>query len=408
MRPILYRGALTIGLLGVWSVVPADTIEFSGYMRAGTGINTDGGRMTCFQLPETDYKWRLGNECDYVIEPELGATLAEGEDGSRWGVLVMPSAWTAWGLEEGDLEATFGQAYAYGENIEALGGGRVWAGRRFYDRVQFGINDYFMENRDGDGAGIEDINVGIGKLSYAFLMDPNQPADNANITHSLRLTEIPTLPGNHLDIYTAYSHNQSTSDADNAIDNDDGISVALYHTTSGTLGGDTIVGIQYRDYHTPDDDGVNPAAQDHDGDLYRIHLQQTGFIDAAATQWDLIAQYRLRDFEDGPEDDWYSLGARTDTHITGPFRFLLEVGHDRLNPDEGDNLNMTKATAALALSAGPDAWSRPTVRFFATHAQWNSEVNDAGGPLTWDDDGTTAFADKTSGTSVGAQVETWW
>lgn len=403
MKSIVYRGALIIGLAGVWSLAPAETLEFSGYMRAGTGINTDGGRMTCFQLPGTDYKWRLGNECDYVIEPELGATLHEGDDGSRWGVLLMPSAYSAWGDEDGDLEATFGQAYAYGEDIPQLANGRIWAGRRFYDRVHFGINDFYMENRDGDGVGIEDMELGFAKLSYAFLMDPNQPADNANMTHSLRLTDIETLPGNHLDVYTGYSHNNSTDEADPNIDNDEGLSVGLYHTTRDTLGGDTTVGVQYRDYYAG-----HPAAQDHDGDLYRLLLQQTGFIEPAATGWDLIAQYRRRDFNGGPVDDWYSLGGRTDTHISGPFRLLFELGHDRLEPDDGEAIHMTKATAALALSAGTSPSSRPTLRLFVTHARWSDEVNDIGSPLTSADDGTSAFAGDTSGTSIGAQVETWW
>jgi maltoporin len=48
---------------------------------------------------------------------------------------------------------------------------------------------------------------------------------------------------------------------------------------------------------------------------------------------------------------------------------------------------------------GPDFFSRPEFRLYVTTARWNK----AAGNVT----GQAAFADKTSGTSAGAQLE-WW
>ncbi|MFD2451219.1 carbohydrate porin [Ideonella paludis] len=56
-------------------------------------------------------------------------------------------------------------------------------------------------------------------------------------------------------------------------------------------------------------------------------------------------------------------------------------------------------TLAPTLSINSDFWSRPELRLYVTHGQWNK----AAGNVT----GQAGFADKTSGTSYGAQVE-WW
>src|ERR1044071_5394807 len=47
------------------------SIEFAGSPRAGVGLALRGGKEVCFNLPGADTHWRLGNECDYVIEPQF-------------------------------------------------------------------------------------------------------------------------------------------------------------------------------------------------------------------------------------------------------------------------------------------------------------------------------------------------
>ena len=71
----------------------AEGVEFHGYLRSGVGTTSEGGDQKCFQIAPT--KYRLGNECDYVIEPNFNAKLAEYE-GSSWHVHVMPSVYHGW------------------------------------------------------------------------------------------------------------------------------------------------------------------------------------------------------------------------------------------------------------------------------------------------------------------------
>ena len=44
-----------------------------------------------------------------------------------------------------NVPAFFRQIYFFGENIPQLLGGRVWGGRRYYDRLHLDINDQFLE-----------------------------------------------------------------------------------------------------------------------------------------------------------------------------------------------------------------------------------------------------------------------
>lgn len=399
---------MALALAGLCGSAQAINVDFSGYFRAGVGINTAGGNQVCFQAPGADTKWRLGNECDYVIEPTFSAKVASYE-GSDWSVVFMPNAFQSYGGGNEGLNAGYGQVYAYGTKIAALGNGTVWAGKRFYNRLQLGINDHFVENDDGDGAGIENIELGWGKLSLAAMTNPNgtdsdgagplgADANNARLKFPLRVTGIKTVPNGELSLYLKPSLQHSSDDQVNAV-NDPGdeakaISLGAYQSLNGVvMGGNTLLGIRY------------DKQADRKNTLFV--LQQQGKF--GVTSWDFISEYRIRD-DDTPADanKWFSIGGRTDTHMGGPFRLLVELGHDQVKPDAGDTRNLTKLTVAGAVSGGPDAGSRPTIRLFVTHAIWNEGMRQA---LGFNNDSLRlqeVFGDKKSGTSIGVQAEAWW
>jgi maltoporin len=388
------------------SALAAPPIEFSGYFRAGVGVNTRGGNQVCFGLANADTKYRLGNECDYVIEPTFDAKLAEFE-GADWHVRVMPSVYKAWDSGQGGttgngpdtLTTRFGQIYGYGNNISQLGNGRVWAGRRFYNRLQTGINDQFLENNDGNGAGVEDMDLGIGKLSVAFMMDPNNDAYNNRASLPIRLTGIKDMPNGELSIYVTPSkqlktENQTTTPPSDPAEQPNGIAVGVYQKLNGViLGGDTLFGVK----------------ADKLGDLKNTRVVFQQGMSFGATAIDFITEYRIRKNTGNTGNKWFTIGARADTYLSGPFRFLAEVGHDQVKPDGGGaKQNLTKGTLALAASAGKEAGSRPTIRLFVTHAIWNDAVRTAGAGGLSSTNTRQVFGDKKSGTSVGVQAESWW
>jgi len=401
-------------------------LEFSGYARAGVGLAARGGKQVCFNLPGADTHWRLGNECDYVIEPQFTGRLVQLEDKSNWGVIVMPGLYRTFEDPNGadktffaNVPAEFRQIYFFGENVPQLLNGRVWGGRRYYDRLHLDINDQFLEIEDGDGAGVEDMNVGVGKLSLAFLMNPNSEATtlpnaalpggavaSANLAPfklTARLTDIATVPNGAVQIWAAFFGSATSKDqsgADTAIPKPANLfRFAAYHTLGKVLGGSNLVGAKV-------EIGSNRL-------LWRAVVQQQMTFNNGHTGFDVIGEFRstrTRDNSDAPwaTNSWGSVGARADTQLSGPFRFLLEAGVDHVFPNAGAAPNLVKATACLAINAGTEPGSRPSFRLFYTHAFWNDaarglyDLGQGGNRLN------QVYGDKTNGGSAGIQAEAWW
>jgi maltoporin len=398
-------------------------LDFNGYARAGVGLAIRGGKQVCFNLPGADTHWRLGNECDYVIEPQFTGRLVNLPDGSSWGVVAMPGLYRTWEDQNGadktwfnDVPAVFRQIYFFGENIPQLAGGRVWGGRRYYDRLHLDINDQFLEIHDSDGAGVEDMKVGPGKFSVAFLMNPNSEADQvlptgatvaistankAPFKLNLRYTDIPTVPNGNLQIWGGWQGYSTSVDQKDAgviiVKPDDQFRLAAYHQLNKVLGGTNLVGVK--------------------GEFGTNFLQVRGVVEEHMmfnndhTSFDVIGEFRTkrtRPAADTVTENWGSLGARVDTQISGPFRFLFEAGWDRVFPETGEAPQLIKATACLAINAGDVSGARPTVRLFYTQGFWNDAAKalfaaGAGGNRI-----AQVYGDKTTGSSVGLQAEAWW
>lgn len=410
------------------------SLEFSGYARAGVGLALRGGKQVCFGLAGADTKWRLGNECDYVIEPQFTARLVNQENGASWGFVVMPGLYRVWEDPNGadsssdasffsNIPAEFRQVYFFGENIPELAKGRVWGGRRYYDRLHIGINDQFLEIHDSDGAGIEDMQVGPGKLSLAFLMNPNSEADRvadpampgvtvgtANLAPfkiNARYTDIKTMPEGSLQIWAGF-HGSSTSDDESGRNltiakPDNLFRIAAYHTIGKILGGINFLGAKVE---------IGPNHL-----LLRGVVKEEMTFNNGHTGVDVIAEVRSardRANEDAEyaTNNWFSLGGRLDHQLKGPFRFLLEAGIDVVSPEGGDALNLFKVTPCLAISAGDGAGSRPTVRLFYTHGFWNDAAQTSPlGVYALGQSGTRlaqVYGDANNGGSLGIQAEAWW
>ncbi|MEF8768555.1 carbohydrate porin [Candidatus Accumulibacter contiguus] len=60
----------------------ARDLVVAGYLRALSGINSEGSRAACFQLAGSQAKYRLGNECEVYGELFVGKQLASFADGA--------------------------------------------------------------------------------------------------------------------------------------------------------------------------------------------------------------------------------------------------------------------------------------------------------------------------------------
>ncbi|HYD52384.1 MAG TPA: carbohydrate porin [Gemmatimonadaceae bacterium] len=404
----------------------ASDIEFHGYTRAGIALSANGGTGMCYHLAGADTDYRLGNECDYVIEPNFEITMAKLDDKSTWGFHFMPKVYKRWQPMGGrDLDALamwVGQVYFFGNNIPWLANGSLWAGRKYWDRLQLGINDQFLENEDSDSFGVENMDFGFAKFSFGFGLNKDGGNAGSNSTSledaasrrykiSARLTGIQTMnKDSSLQVWAAY-YGQSENSEIEPGEVDSGWRIAAYHNFGFGSAGNLFVGGKV-------DKNTALSGYDGNGDgrtAWRVFAQYGVAVPAIRTSIDLLAEYRNSDFEteQGPagntfdKQTWITAGFRTDTQIAGPFRFLLEAGYDYLDksPVTGESENLLKITPAIAISAGNDPWSRPTFRFYYTYANW-SEVGVLDGwssTFTQEMNGT----DK-SGSTIGVQAEGWW
>jgi maltoporin len=94
-----------------------------------------------------------------------------------------------------------------------------------------------------------------------------------------------------------------------------------------------------------------------------------------------------------------TIGGRVSYGVSKNFKLVSELGVSRYKTDGSEAATQTKFTIAPTLSVNSDFWSRPELRMYVTTAKWSKGA----GNVT----GQAGFADKTKGTSAGAQVE-WW
>ncbi len=58
--------------------------------------------------------------------------------------------------------------------LDSLPDATLWAGKRFYQRHDVHLNDFYYWDISGPGAGVENIDVGVGKLSFAVTRNTEQ------------------------------------------------------------------------------------------------------------------------------------------------------------------------------------------------------------------------------------------
>ena len=167
---------------------PALAVDFHGYLRSGIGATAGGGDQACFQAAGAPAKYRLGNECETYAEIGLGQEV--WSEGNRSFYVDSMIAYKS--DQANDWEATDSDSNPYANgtssirqfNVQAknflpdtLPGATLWAGKRYYQRHDVHINDYYYWDVSGPGAGVENIDLGFAKtkgdltFSYNFFLN---------------------------------------------------------------------------------------------------------------------------------------------------------------------------------------------------------------------------------------------
>jgi len=447
------RRPLLAAVIGASCVMPAlahagINPNFFGYARSGIGSTAGGGSQTCFKAAGAPAKYRLGNECETYAELGLGANLFDQQgtsfDFSSRVAYVTSQSNDDESLKDDGNNIALREMFVTGTNaIDGLpDGSTLWAGKRFYKRHDIHMNDFYYWDVSGPGVGISDIDVGTGKLSFAWVRSSGSDFDDipdesqrlSDDTIDMRWTDIPTNPGGSLQLGLDYGraslpewqkdyYDETDVDYD---EGDKGWMGTIEHTQSNWFGGSNTVALQYATdgIITSDGNAVGrgSGSLEQKGDMWRI--LDSGQVWLVQDKLDMLytAIYEDKNMDDNSGRKWFSAGVRPVYYWSDIMSTAVELGYDRISPqsdvsyDRGDH-HVTKLTIAQQWSAGRGAMIRPTIRLFATYAQWNGDayqdretaegyrqanaLDTGAGPNNVD------FNDN-NGLTFGAQMEVWW
>ncbi|MES2818154.1 MAG: carbohydrate porin [Pseudomonadota bacterium] len=388
----------------------AQAVEFTGYFRSGLGGSSGSDAQSCFRLPGAASKYRLGNECEQFAELALKQDVLSLDDGSRVGVFGMISLANDYDHApkfDGEYGQTrMPQAYAYWEDIAALNNGTLWAGRRFYKRNDIHMSDFFYWNQTATGMGLEDVELGGLKYSYAFSRKDNIDQKRYINRHDFNVGGIEVNPNGELEFGLSYIDKPGGGDDANS-----GWSLTAQHRQMDFIGEGTrnTFALQYGEGPGTGLGSTGDVGLDRDAKSYRL----VEYFDWQVTprlsgQFQVV--YQKDERPNGEDQDWLSVGVRPVYAFTEQFKLQVELGHDQVDA-EGGLRSLNKITVAPTWSpSGPGFWDRPEVRLFYTYAQWNEAAQEAASLLeagsSLSDSGN--FGDARHGSTFGVQVEHWW
>ncbi|QUM84065.1 maltoporin LamB [Moritella sp. 28] len=393
----------------------AGAVDFNGYMRAGTGISGNNGENISFEKNKIG---RLGNENDLYAEFGFRQELPEitGMEEQTWIVDAMIAQGNLGnnGWEDGDFNVAQFNVQATGliaSDKEAT----MWAGKRYYQRKDIHITDfYYLNTSAGAGGGIENLTVGPGKLSAAWMLDEGSqkssnglPQDhswsndskvNGNI-FDVRYSGLELWSGANLEVAAIY--NFANKKAEQTLEADDGVMLTAI-LQQGLSNGFNQTVLQYgtSSYGAQMSDlgsgaWFDRSGKQNDATGYRvINWGVVSFGDKIEVGHQLMYANSTDVGLVKEEHELLSAVVRPMYKWNQNMKTILELGvfsESQGSTDKGGS----KATIAQAWSMGEGFWARPELRVFASYIT--------------DDEGTTLGSSKgDSDYTIGMQVEAWF
>ncbi len=391
----------------VLAASPALAVDFNGYFRAGTGMSGDGNGDVGFNKNAVG---RLGNEDDNYYEFGFAQELKTGEQNWRVESMIASGDTGSSGWEDSQINVAQFNVQAQGL-IAADKDATLWAGKRYYQRKDIHITDFYYLNTSGTGGGIENLSLGNQKLSVALISDGDND-DSSGYIFDTRLADISLWQDASLELALAYNFStQKDGQSENA---DDGV-MATAIIQQGLSNGFNQTVLQYgRNGYGAQIANYGSGGYYHRGDS--AHNGANGFRVlnwgvVSAGDWEIGHQLAFMMGMDigGFDSSGISTGQQFDTHqysaVVRPMykwndtmRTIFEAGYSAgkeiVDGTSKDDFAYSKLTVAQGWAMGDNFWSRPELRVYGSY-------------LT-DHDGTT-FGNKGDSEYVfGVQVEAWW
>ena len=426
----LLIGFFILSLITPPSLLAQDSsyFEFGGYMRSGFGIDGKGGPHDVFKAPNSEAKYRLGNEAEAYVEALFKYSF-EDDRGSLFETnlrlaFVTPTSKSNQFITTTSVREAFVRAMGIVASQPLMA---FWAGQRFYDRYDVHMNDYFYRDMSGFGGGFEDLSVGnFAKLSLAYL---GGSIDELTSSGSVQpLTEF-SFNKTTLDL-TMYDIDigLGTLGVTLVLSNFDGDSV---ETTDGVFKVNSSLGWSAGLFHVVPFEGgrnlLNIFYGTGAAENYKALISQPlGITPAPGQEIEVSGFRRFRVINDlaydfGPNFsmlgllmyqrlnnnqpahnklDWFSAGIRPAYHFNRYFSLVGEVGMDYTRQEGINSGTVIKFTLAPQISPLNKILSRPALRAYFTYAHWS---DDYVGQVA-----SAAYPDQNRGISFGLQMEVWW
>ncbi len=377
----------------------AHAVDWTGYMRGGPAATSVSGKSRqCYGIGE--FKYRLGNECDFYGEFQLAQAMKA--DGVDFNAVLMTNYYSP----QTESNSNYGveQAYVEMKGVDIAPQALFWMGKR-RDRDDVHIVDTFFTNMSGVGAGVENIDVGFGKFGFSGYKNDSaaQYADGSLQTTGgnngvgrihAQLYDIPVNPDGKLRLVATFSK----GDSQGGIKGQSGYGFNVEHVQDKFFGGGNHIWVQYAQGVTNINMGFGNPIASNSNKSWRVVESPSWQVGAFGGQ--AIALYEHDESFAGGKVNSMSIGGRGSYALSKNVKFLTEIGYSQRKPDGFGTENLTKVTIGPALSTGPDFWKRPELRLYVTFADFNAAAaNDPANGLP---------VGKTSGTSYGAQVEIWF
>ena len=447
-----------------------DVMELHGYMRSGVGMSSNGGEQVTFFMANTGGNptagpgYRLGNETDNYLELAFDIH-AYAKDGVAFNLHFRPAFRQYYNMRDASVDAggqvnnvegsdpnqqiwvreSWGEATGVFGKSGPFKDSTIWIGRRFYQRQDLHLTDYWYWNNSGDGVGIENIDLGGAKASYAYIQHDAGTISNSNWNngaltstlnsyspwngnaagggattvigaHDLRFSDIKLWEGGTLvlgvqynDVRTATGVQTINGVAQTAYNNK-GIQWTAEWNQANVLGGDNRVyatwgnGNTFWNWYNPEVNTHNTWFEFMDVAYLKLtkSLELQGTLIFRKQEASNEASNANTQSNAGNSNRWTSVGVRPVYFFTKHASVAAEVGYDNMKFDGQMDRHLIKETLALQLSPQASFWSRPSLRFFVTHASWNNAAN------SWNKIGEGQFGAANEGLTYGAQVEAWW
>jgi maltoporin len=191
---------------------------FSVYLRSGVGFNGNGGPQDFdFDLGHENIggRWRLGNENDTYMELTWKQAHLLGDSPDVMDVAMTFTPRFSWGNTKTTSDSQFAkgavismrQAFIEAKNfIKSAPEITIWGGQRFYDRHDIHIHDYFFDDYSGYGMGVDNIDLGFGKLLFSYLGGIRDDFDNGNTNSRDTIINDPRRGGFYQHVIDARIH----------------------------------------------------------------------------------------------------------------------------------------------------------------------------------------------------------